>query len=123
MELRCWQIEETLASLEAAPRIFAAQAVAGLCRAMQQTFSRLELLLAEREKQGQVRRCHGDLHLRNIAVIEDRSVLFDAIEFDEAIATCDCFMILLFSSWICGRVAYAAMPICCSTGSYRSALM
>src|SRR3984893_13856998 len=39
--------------------------------------------------QGQVRRCHGDLHLRNIVLIEDRPVLFDAIEFDEAIATCD----------------------------------
>jgi aminoglycoside phosphotransferase family enzyme len=57
--------------------------------AMQQAFARLAPLLSERENQGQVRRCHGDLHLRNIVLIEDRPVLFDAIEFDEAIATCD----------------------------------
>ena len=31
----------------------------------------------------------GDLHLRNIVLIEDRPVLFDEIESDEAIATCD----------------------------------
>lgn len=91
-----WQIEETLASLEAAPEVFAAQAVAGLRRAMQQTFLRLEPLLEERERQGQVRRCHGDLHLRNIAAIENRPVLFDAIEFDDAIATCDVLHDLAF---------------------------
>jgi aminoglycoside phosphotransferase family enzyme len=34
--------------------------------------------------QNQVRRCHGDFHLRNIVLIEDRPVLFDAIEFDAA---------------------------------------
>ena len=83
------QIEETISSLEEAPGIFAAQAVAGLRQAMQQAFARLAPLLSERENQGQVRRCHGDLHLRNIVLIEDRPVLFDAIEFDEAIATCD----------------------------------
>jgi aminoglycoside phosphotransferase family enzyme len=73
------QFEETLISLEAAPGIFAAQAVASLRHAMQQAFARLATLLSERENQGQVRRCHGDLHLRNIVLIEDRPVLFDGI--------------------------------------------
>jgi uncharacterized protein len=118
-----WQIEETLASLEAEPGIFATQAVAGLRRAMQQTFSRLGLLLAERERQGQVRRCHGDLHLRNIAAIEDRPVLFDAIEFDEAIATCDVLYDLAFLLMDLWTRGLRAMPICCSTGTYRSAMM
>jgi hypothetical protein len=63
---------------------------------MQQAFARLAPLLSERENQGQVRRCHGDLHLRNIVLIEDRPVLFDAIEFDEAIATCDVLYDLAF---------------------------
>jgi uncharacterized protein len=76
-EVLQWQIEETLASLEAAPGIFAAQAVAGLRCAMQQTFARLAPLLSERENQGQVRRCHGDLHLRNIVLIEDHFVMAD----------------------------------------------
>ncbi len=90
------QIEETLVSLEAAPEIFTPQSVAGLRHAMQQAFARLAPLLVERENQGLVRRCHGDLHLRNIVLIEDRPVLFDAIEFDEAIATCDVLYDLAF---------------------------
>jgi aminoglycoside phosphotransferase family enzyme len=104
------QIEETLISLEAAPRIFAAQAVAGLRHAMQQAFARLAPLLSERENQGQVRRCHGDLHLRNIVLIEDRPVLFDAIEFDEAIATCDVLYdlaFLLMDLWTRGLRSHA----------------
>ena len=36
---------------------------------------------------GFVRRCHGDLHLGNIALLDDGPVLFDAIEFDPAMAT------------------------------------
>jgi aminoglycoside phosphotransferase family enzyme/predicted kinase len=105
-----WQIEETLVSLEAAPEIFPAQAVGGLRNAMQQTFSRLEPRLAERERQGQVRRCHGDLHLRNIALIENRPILFDAIEFDEAIATCDVLYdlaFLLMDLWMRGLRRHA----------------
>jgi hypothetical protein len=36
-----------------------------------------------------VRRCHGDLHLRNVALIDGAPALFDALEFDEAMATGD----------------------------------
>ena len=89
-------IEETLISLEAAPGVFAAKAVAGLRHAMEQAFVRGEPLLLERETEGQVRRCHGDLHLRNIVLIEDEPVLFDAIEFDNSIATCDVLYDLAF---------------------------
>jgi len=46
-------------------------------------------LLRARAGAGFVRRCHGDLHLKNIVLIDGRPVLFDAIEFDEAIATID----------------------------------
>jgi uncharacterized protein len=90
------QIEETLVSLEAAPETFAARAVDRLRRAMKGAFASGKPLLSERENQGQVRRCHGDLHLRNIVLIEDRPVLFDAIEFDEAFATCDVLYDLAF---------------------------
>lgn len=90
------QIEETLISLESAPGIFAAHTVAGLRQAMQRNFTRGKPLLLERENLGQVRRCHGDLHLCNIVSIEDRPVLFDAIEFDDAIATCDVLHDLAF---------------------------
>jgi uncharacterized protein len=99
------QIEETLASLEAAPDIFAPQAASALRDAMSEAFARGESLLQEREKHGQVRRCHGDLHLRNIALVEGEPVLFDAIDFDERIATCDVlydFAFLLMDLWTRG---------------------
>src|ERR1700724_2643508 len=72
---------------------------------MSQAFARGESLPVAREKQGQVRRCHGDLHLRNIALVEGEPVLFDAIEFDERIATCDVlydFAFLLMDLWTRG---------------------
>jgi predicted kinase len=52
--------------------------------------------LDQRRAQGKVRRCHGDLHLRNICVVEDRPVLFDCIEFSEAIASIDVLYDLAF---------------------------
>ncbi len=46
--------------------------------------------LDARGRRGRVRRCHGDLHLRNVFRGENgRPVLFDALEFDEELATVD----------------------------------
>jgi predicted kinase len=36
-----------------------------------------------------VRRCHGDLHLGNLVLWQGRPCLFDALEFDEALARID----------------------------------
>ena len=44
-----------------------------------------------------MRRCHGDLHLANIVLIEGRPVLFDAIEFDPEIASVDVLYDLAFA--------------------------
>lgn len=38
--------------------------------------------LTVRRANGFVRECHGDLHLQNIAWLDDRAVLFDCIEFN-----------------------------------------
>jgi predicted kinase len=57
---------------------------------------RAEPLLLERGEEGFVRRCHGDLHLRNIVLIDGRPVLFDAVEFSDAIATGDVLYDLAF---------------------------
>ena len=43
-----------------------------------------------------VRRGHGDLHLGNIALIEGKPVLFDAIEFDPLVASGDVLYDLAF---------------------------
>jgi predicted kinase len=53
-------------------------------------------MLKQRGKQGCVRRCHGDLHLGNIVLIERKPVLFDAIEFDPTIASIDVLYDLAF---------------------------
>lgn len=53
-------------------------------------------VLASRAEAGFVRRCHGDLHLANITLIDGKPVLFDAIEFDPALATTDILYDLSF---------------------------
>jgi aminoglycoside phosphotransferase family enzyme/predicted kinase len=45
--------------------------------------------LDARAAAGFVRRCHGDLHLGNLCLWEGTPVAFDALEFDEAMATID----------------------------------
>lgn len=51
--------------------------------------ARLSPVLAGRRAAGRMRHGHGDLHLRNIALIDSRPVLFDCLEFDDTLATCD----------------------------------
>jgi len=53
-------------------------------------------LLDQRQHAGHVRRCHGDLHLRNIVVIDGAPTLFDCLEFDEDMATTDILYDLAF---------------------------
>lgn len=53
-------------------------------------------LLERREQNGKVRRCHGDLHLRNLVLHGRKPVLFDAIEFDEKLASIDILYDLAF---------------------------
>ena len=65
------------------------------------TSSRLELerqagFLERRRRDGFVRQCHGDLHLRNIVLLGGRPTLFDAIEFNDEIACVDVLYDLTF---------------------------
>jgi hypothetical protein len=57
---------------------------------------RIAPLLRRRADAGHVRRCHGDLHLRNIVLLDGRPVPFDALEFDEVLGTCDVLYDLAF---------------------------
>jgi aminoglycoside phosphotransferase family enzyme/predicted kinase len=54
-------------------------------------------VIERRCESGFVRRCHGDLHLANIALIDKKPVLFDAIEFNETFATIDILHDLAFT--------------------------
>jgi hypothetical protein len=53
-------------------------------------------LLDDRREAGFVRQCHGDLHLRNIVLLDGRPTLFDAIEFNDEIACTDTLYDLAF---------------------------
>jgi aminoglycoside phosphotransferase family enzyme/predicted kinase len=44
---------------------------------------KLQSTLQARKDNGFIRECHGDLHLRNIALIDDIPVAFDCIEFND----------------------------------------
>jgi len=71
-------------------------ALAAVNRQSRESLAALEPLLKARALGGYVRHCHGDLHLRNIVDIDGSPVLFDAIEFDDAIATVDVLYDLAF---------------------------
>ncbi len=51
---------------------------------------------AERAESSCIRRCHGDLHLANIVLWQGAPVPFDALEFDEKLATIDTLYDLAF---------------------------
>lgn len=53
-------------------------------------------LLKDRARAGFVRLCHGDLHLRNIVLSNGEPRLFDALEFDDTLATTDVLYDLAF---------------------------
>jgi len=57
--------------------------------------------LAERGAAGWVRECHGDMHLGNMALIDDEVVIFDGIEFSERMRWTD----------VLGDVAFLAMDL------------
>ncbi|MET4388040.1 aminoglycoside phosphotransferase family enzyme/predicted kinase [Bradyrhizobium sp. F1.4.3] len=76
---------------------FPAAEIEQLAQASHETFLCVRVLLDERGRRGLVRRCHGDLHLANIVLIDQQPVLFDAIEFDARMATVDVLYDLAFT--------------------------
>jgi len=72
------------------------QAARELAQAIGETLAASSPLLEARGRGGYVRHCHGDLHLRNIVEIDGAPVLFDAIEFDDRLATIDVLYDLAF---------------------------
>ncbi len=66
-----------------------AEAVAAWVAAASARHGALSPWLAARVAGGFVRRAHGDLHLANLCLWDGRPVPFDALEFDDALATID----------------------------------
>ncbi len=88
-------IEDNTAAFRAAA-CFPADDIDDLAQTSLLAWSGVRRLLERRGRQGYIRRCHGDLHLANIVRIEGKPVLFDAIEFDPAIASVDVLYDLAF---------------------------
>ena len=59
-------------------------------------YQSLEPTFQERKKSGFVRECHGDLHLRNIVIYENRVMPFDGIEFNANLRWIDVMSELAF---------------------------
>lgn len=63
--------------------------------------TRLAPLWTQRQADGFVRECHGDLHLRNLLVIGDEAYAFDGIEFNDRLRFID----------IADDIAFAVMDL------------
>jgi aminoglycoside phosphotransferase family enzyme/predicted kinase len=61
----------------------------------------LHAIIASRRDDGYVRECHGDLHLRNIALVDGAIVPFDCIEFSEHLRWID----------VVSEIAFTAMDL------------
>jgi hypothetical protein len=108
-------VEQNEVAFAAQPDLFPPEEAADLTRRSHAVLAGISDLLRRRTADGQVRRCHGDLHLRNIVLIGDRPVLFDAIEFDDDIATCDLLYDLAFlvmDLWERGHPGEANRVLC-----------
>jgi aminoglycoside phosphotransferase family enzyme len=78
------------------PEVFEDDEVVALIEATTTELDRRAALLDSRRAAGLVRHCHGDLHLENIVLIDDRPVLFDCIEFNDDFARIDLLYDLAF---------------------------
>ena len=87
---------ETLEEIEAAPALFDPARAAALRGALTGWLESRHARLADRCAQGAVRRCHGDLHLKNIYCRDGLPQPFDALEFDETLASTDILYDLAF---------------------------
>lgn len=89
-------VDQNAEAFAGAPDLFDAEEAGALTRAAADAHRRVRPLLEARGRAGHVRLCHGDAHLGNIALIDGEPVLFDAIEFDDVIATADVLYDLAF---------------------------
>lgn len=89
-------ITELAAAFAASPETFDRTAAVTWRRRAEEILCRVGPILEARRCGGSVRRCHGDLHLGNIVLWQGKPTPFDALEFDEALATIDVLYDLAF---------------------------
>jgi uncharacterized protein len=95
----CQQMESVLDINEAgfkASTVFKEEEIDALNRLFRDALEQHAERLRMRAETGKIRRCHGDLHLRNIVLLDGQPRLFDCIEFNDQIATVDVLYDLAF---------------------------
>jgi aminoglycoside phosphotransferase family enzyme/predicted kinase len=89
-------IEQNHAAFAERPDLFDMARARKLTIDSRLAFAIVRPVLLERGEAGFVRRCHGDLHLSNIVLIDGEPTLFDAVEFSDEIASGDVLYDLAF---------------------------
>jgi uncharacterized protein len=105
-----WIVDDNIAEFGEMKGLVEPAVVDALAAASAEQLGRIDALLDARRGAGWVRRCHGDLHLRNVVLIDGRPTLFDCIEFSEDIACVDVLYdlaFLLMDLWKGGLKAHA----------------
>lgn len=89
-------LAENIAMMREFPAILPEAEVDALEQEAAAALSRLGPVIDARAAAGQVKRCHGDLHLKNVVLWQGHPTLFDCIEFSTRYATTDVFYDLAF---------------------------
>lgn len=92
-----WVVDDNLAGLKHfSGGVFDETAVTCFETGSNAALDKASTLLNRRAREGFLRRCHGDLHLRNICLIDGKATLFDCIEFNDRFALIDVYYDLAF---------------------------
>lgn len=91
-----------------------ARQLAGINTWVEEQLQRSARWIEDRASGGFVRDCHGDLHLGNVARMDDGWLLFDGLEFDDALRKVDVMSDLAFLTMDlkvhgCGPLAFALL--------------
>ncbi len=95
----------------------------------QASYQRLAPLMHTRQQQGWVRECHGDLHLGNLVLIDQRVRLFDCLEFNADLRWTDVANEIAFTSIDLqahtqpGLANWFYNEVLSRTGDYQGALL
>ena len=89
-------IEQNDAAFAERPDLFEPRTARKLTHDSRLAFAIARPILVRRGEAGFVRRGHGDLHLRNIVLLDGAPTLFDAVEFSDEVASGDVLYDLAF---------------------------
>jgi len=91
-----YSIESNASQLRKFESIWGVDDVQVLIANTKNAFASHSANIEKRAKGGFVRQCHGDLHLRNIFLMDGEPILFDCIEFDDRLSDIDVLYDLAF---------------------------